>query len=159
MFCDKCGTVLIKKQDGIDGDVDYCPQCLEFHYKMFSSAVSAIIKKDDEILLVKQYGKDNYILVAGYVSMGECLEEALVREIKEETNLDVLSYTYNESRYYGKSNTLISNFIVEVTGDINPNDEIDSYEWFSVSDVMENIYKNSFAEYFFKKALEKKIVK
>ena len=54
--------------------------------------VAAIVVQDDEILLVRhvKHGKTYWLLPGGGVKYGETLEEALVREIEEETNLDVV---------------------------------------------------------------------
>ncbi len=54
--------------------------------------VAAIVIKDGEILLVRhsKYGKTYWLLPGGGVRYGETLEEAVVRELKEETNLDVV---------------------------------------------------------------------
>jgi len=54
--------------------------------------VSAVIEKDGKFLLVKEVlesGKEYWIAPGGAVEFGETLEEALKREIKEETNLDI----------------------------------------------------------------------
>ena len=48
-----------------------------------------------KILLIQQYGKARNILVAGYVNKGESAEEAVVREVKEETGLTVVDYRFN----------------------------------------------------------------
>jgi len=54
--------------------------------------VAAIIIRDGEILLVRhlKHGKTYWLLPGGGVDYGETLAEALVREIKEETNLDIV---------------------------------------------------------------------
>ena len=66
--------------------VPFCTKCNEFRFPMFNSAVSSVIYNKDfsKTLLVQQYGRGVNILVAGYVNKGETLEQALVREIKEE---------------------------------------------------------------------------
>ena len=46
-----------------------------------------IVVKDDKILLTKQYGK--YEVPGGGVDLGEAPEDAVVREVKEETGIDV----------------------------------------------------------------------
>ncbi len=61
-------------------------------------SVLAYIEKDDEYLLLYRNKKEHdinegkWIGVGGHIEKGETPEMALVREIKEETNLDVLSY-------------------------------------------------------------------
>ena len=48
-----------------------------------------IIIKDNKILLHKNDNKDNYCLPGGGVKFLESSEEAIIREIKEEINLDI----------------------------------------------------------------------
>jgi ADP-ribose pyrophosphatase YjhB (NUDIX family) len=54
-------------------------------------SVASVIKFQDEILMIheNQEGQIYIDMPAGGVEHGETLEEAVVREIKEETNLDV----------------------------------------------------------------------
>jgi len=48
--------------------------------------VYAVIIRDNKILLARQWG--GYSIIGGGVEKGETLEEAYIREIKEETGLD-----------------------------------------------------------------------
>ena len=63
-----------------------------------------MIYDEDRILLVKSNTfKGTYFgLVAGFVEFGESLEEAVVREIKEETNLEVENIKYFDSMAISK---------------------------------------------------------
>jgi len=61
---------------------------LPMHY-----SIGAIIKKDDKYLLIDRAKYPfGFACLAGHVDEGETKEEALVREVKEESNLDVTSY-------------------------------------------------------------------
>lgn len=133
-----------------EGMVPYCPHCETYRFPLFNVAVSMIVtnEKEDQILLIKQYGRNTYILVAGYVNKGEDAEHAVVREVKEEMNLDVHQVRFNHSHYFAKSNTLMLNFTAIVDGHVYPNWEIDSYHWFSREEARKNIRPNSLAEAF-----------
>ncbi len=161
-YCYECGSKLILQECfncGVsEGIVPYCPQCKTFRFPVFSTAVSCVIYNKDysKILLVKQYGKDKNILVAGYVNKGENLEQTVKREIKEEVGLDVLSLKFNASRYFEKSNSLICNFIVQTAGEnfvLNP--EVDYAQWYSREDAKEKIIPHGIAQEFLLLSLNK----
>jgi len=161
-YCYKCGKELIQKECfncGVsDGVFPYCPECGEFRFPFFNVAVSSIIYNSglSKILLIKQYKRPYNILVAGYVNKRETLEEALVREIKEEVNLKVIKFKFNESRYYEKSNSLLCNFMVIVDKEeFELNNEVDSAAWFSKESAKKEVMPDSLAQYFLNKALEK----
>jgi NAD+ diphosphatase len=103
----------------------------------------------DKVLLIQQYGKPFYILVAGYVNKGEDAEDAAVREVREEMGLHVTSLAFNRSHYFAPSNTLMLNFTATVAGDEpTPNREVDSYDWFTPEEAKANIKEGSLAERF-----------
>ena len=101
-YCMHCGHKLDEKYLMGEGMVPYCPECREFRFPIYNTAVSMIVmnKELDKILLIKQYGRDSYILVAGYVNKGEDAEDAVIREIREEMDLKVLECHFNRSHYF-----------------------------------------------------------
>ena len=162
-YCTECGAKLTIKECfncGIsEGMVPYCPVCGEFRFPWFNVAASVVIFNRDcsKTLFIQQYGKGKNILVAGYVNKAETLEEALIREIKEEVGLCVEKFIFNESKYFEKSNSLICNFIaVSCDETLKCNAEVDFAMWYQIDNAKEAILKDSLAEYFFKKALLKK---
>lgn len=136
-----------------EGEVPFCPCCHEFRFPIFSTAVSMIPlnPKQDKILLIQQYQKPNYVLVAGYVNKGESAEETIVREMKEEIGRNVLSYRYLKSEYFPNTNTLMLNYAV-VIDDESLEDvsewEIDKAEWFTFSEAKTAVKSNSLAQRF-----------
>ena len=107
-YCVNCGTKLILKDLDNEGMIPYCAKCNEYRFPIFSTAVSMVIVTEDlsHTLLIKQYGKDRNILVAGYVNKGESLEEALVREMNEEIGISPVSYKFQKSKYFEKTRQL-----------------------------------------------------
>ena len=151
-YCQECGTALTEKYLENEGMIPFCPKCNQYRFPMYNVAVSMIVvnKSTDNILLIKQYGRPFFILVAGYVNRTESLEHAVIREIKEETGMTVSSIKFNRTRFFEPSNTLMCNFtaFVDDESEMNTNEEIDSYQWFTKDEAKENIKKNSLAEYF-----------
>ena len=151
-FCRECGTALVPKELENEGIVPYCPKCGQFRFPQYNVAVSMIVvnEENDEILLIKQYGRPTYILVAGYVSRGEALEDAVRREVKEETGMTVSHIKFNRTQFFEKSDALMCNFTAFVKDDseFDPNYEIDSYAWFTRDGARANIRPDSLADYF-----------
>ena len=87
--CFECGTALIEKELEEEGIVPYCPKCQQYRFPMYNVAVSMIVVDEEtgKILLIQQYGKLSYILVAGYVNRGEAEEHAVVREFLADTGM------------------------------------------------------------------------
>jgi 8-oxo-dGTP diphosphatase len=65
--------------------------------------VYAVIIQDDKILLTRQW--KGYSLIGGGVDKGEALDEAIVREVKEETGLDFTpgEVFYHMTRFFQKN--------------------------------------------------------
>jgi ADP-ribose pyrophosphatase YjhB (NUDIX family) len=70
---------------------------------MRNRAAAVIIQNGNLLLMHRQKpGQDYYILPGGGVELDESFEEACIREVKEETGLDVL-HLQLVYRYYSKS--------------------------------------------------------
>lgn len=151
-FCMECGCRLEKRFLEKEGMIPFCRDCNEFRFPVFNTAVSMIVVDTtaNKILLIKQYGKPNYVLVAGYVSRGENAETAVRREVKEEMGLELDEIKFCRSRFFEPSNTLMLNFVCYTSNidSLCPNDEIDSYSWFTFDEARQNIMKNSLAKEF-----------
>lgn len=152
--CCECGAKLVLKDCPHEGMIPYCEQCGEFRFPIFSTAISTAVLNpaQDKILLIKQYGRDFYVLLAGYINKGESAEEALVREVREEVALNVTSYQLMKTSYFAPSNTLMVNFVSAADSDdlSHITDEVDEAAWFTFDEALENIVPDSLAEIFLK---------
>lgn len=154
--CTVCGAALaMRPHEGEGGEVPWCPTCGEWRFERFNTAVSMVTrdKATGKLLLVRQYGKKDWILLAGYLKKGETAEEAVRRETREETALSVVSMRFNRSRYFPPSETLLVNFATETEGAVAPNGEIDDFVWVPPDKAVEIVKPASFARHFLLTAL------
>jgi NAD+ diphosphatase len=119
---------------------------------MFNVAVSMIVIDDSnkKILLIRQYNKPDFVLVAGYVNRGENAEHAVERELMEETGLKVRQISFQRSQYFEPSNTLMLNYscIIDENSRMVLNAEVDDAQWFSFEEAKKNIKQGSLAQTF-----------
>lgn len=75
-----------------------CTTCNNEIWPQLNTAIIVLVHRGEEALLVKakNFKRDFYGLVAGFVETGESLEECVQREVYEETGI-----TINNIRYYG----------------------------------------------------------
>ncbi len=158
-YCQECGTKLVIRELENEGMVPFCPKCRQFRFPMYNVAVSMIVvdEQSGKILLIQQYGRPVYILVAGYVNRGEQAEHAAVREIKEETSLTVSRIEFNQTKFFEPSNTLMCNFAayVEDSSELKLNGEVDACRWFTPEEAKNRILSGSLAAEFLNGYLKK----
>lgn len=151
-FCYECGAPLTKKYLEREGMIPYCPSCRQFRFPIFNTAVSMEVLNParTHVLLIQQYGKTRNILVAGYVNRGEQAEHAVAREAEEEVGLHVHDITFQKSRFFEPSNTLMLNFsCVADSEDLSGiTDEVDRAAWFTLEEAPQAIARNSLAQSF-----------
>lgn len=159
-YCYECGTLLIKKPLEGEGEIPFCEKCGTFRFPIFNTAVSMEVMNPakNKIVLIKQYGRDKNILVAGYVNRGETAEETVAREVREELGIEVGEITFNKSEFYEPSNTLMLNFsCVAETEELHiAEKEVDSAAWYSFEEVEREIFQGSLAHRFLSEFLRKR---
>ena len=93
-FCPACGAGDIV----FDGTKKFsCRDCSFTYYHNVAAAVAAILEYDKKIILIqraKEPGKGKLDLPGGFVDPKESIEEAVIREIKEELNIDITEPKY-----------------------------------------------------------------
>ncbi len=90
-FCPQCGTPL-RRRLAFGHRRHVCPQCSYVHFNDPKVAVGVVAQRRGRLLLVRRNHEPRlgeWSFPSGYVDAGEVLEEAAVRETKEETGLDV----------------------------------------------------------------------
>lgn len=92
-FCPKCASPLT---DDSHFSARKCPKCGGLYFPRIEPAIIVLVTKGDSILLVKTKNskKNFYSCVAGFVEQGETLEQAVEREVMEETGLKIQNIKY-----------------------------------------------------------------
>ena len=115
-FCGCCGhaTENDKKERAL-----ICPSCGNRIYPRLVPAVIIAVTNGDTILVTKYGDRDLpfYALVAGFVEIGETLEECVEREVMEEVGLHVKNIRYYKSQPWGIVDDVLMGFWCEVDGD------------------------------------------
>ena len=130
-YCGKCGEHLhLMKTER----AKKCLSCGHIEYPRISPAVIMAVTRDRKILLARpnrlKFGF--YSVLAGYVEVGETLEECVGREISEEVGISVKNIRYFGSQSWPYTNSLMIAFTAEhKSGEIRiDQDEILDAEWF-----------------------------
>jgi 8-oxo-dGTP diphosphatase len=112
--------------------------------KSYGLTVRGIIRNDSgEILIVKRHPKSKtdpemWELPGGKVEKGEHFADALVREIKEETNLDVNVGDFCEAvqnDYSHKRTVQLMMYLDDVEGSVAISEEHTEYMWASIEKI------------------------
>lgn len=146
-FCSHCGhaTEIHSKEYAM-----VCPACGYHQYPRVQPCVITIITKgDDELLLAKSArNKSNmYGLIAGFVEVGETLEEAVQREAFEEVGVKLKNIRYMSSQPWPFPSNLMIAFHAEYdSGDIQLQlEEISDAQFFKFDQLPEIPFKGSIA--------------
>ena len=90
-----------------------CPQCGREMFPQIATAVLVLVRKEETTLLVRAHNFKGpfYGLVAGFLEVGETLEECAAREVREETGLTVGNIAYFGSQPWPYPSGLMVGFI------------------------------------------------
>jgi ADP-ribose pyrophosphatase YjhB (NUDIX family) len=90
-FCRECGSVL-EERLAFGKTRGVCPSCGYTHFEDPKVAVGVVVELDGGILLGKRNHEPKFgcwSFPSGFVDAGEVPEEAAVREVEEETGIEV----------------------------------------------------------------------
>ena len=130
-FCGACGQPM----SDLPGErARKCPACGFTKYPRLSPAIIVAVRRDDELLMARSphFPPGMMSVIAGFVEPGETLEEAVAREVFEETGVRVRDVRYFGSQSWPFPNSLMIGFTAEYeAGELRPNpSEIEAAGWF-----------------------------
>ena len=133
-YCPRCGS---QSLPAAGGNTRRCcnPDCNRELFPRTDPAIIVLVKDGERCVLGRQssWPEGRYSTIAGFVEPGESLEDAVRREVYEETNIRVGAVTYHSSQPWPFPSSLMLGFIAEATSDsIHLNDgELEDARWFS----------------------------
>ncbi|PLY02927.1 MAG: NAD(+) diphosphatase [Desulfuromonas sp.] len=138
-YCGRCG----RKQSWLPGEWGkVCEQCGTHHFPHIHPCIIVVVRRVGEILMTRkaEWPEGRYSLVAGFLDMGECLEEAVIREVKEETGVEVENIRYIGSQSWPFPSQLMCGFVADYAGGevVVEEKELEDVRWFPI-DALPNL--------------------
>jgi NAD+ diphosphatase len=129
-FCSNCGSATAPFRAGW---ARRCDTCAAEHFPRVDPVVIMLAQYEDKVLVARQsrFPPGSYSAPAGYVEPGESIEEAVARELKEETGVTVSNVRYLASQPWPLSGALMVACIADAQDDaitIDPN-ELEAAMW------------------------------
>ena len=131
-YCGRCGTPTLDKPDE---RAKRCPACGHVVYPRVSPAMMVLVTRGRELLLARanRFPNAMYSALAGFVELGESIEDCIHREVREEVGVEVDQLRYFASQSWPFPHSLMIAFNAEyVSGEARPcDDEIADVQWFT----------------------------
>jgi NAD+ diphosphatase len=135
-FCSVCGASTNPREGG---EIRRCDRCGTDHHPRLDPVVIMLVTDGERVLLGRQHSwpPKRYSALAGFVSQGESLEEAVVREVAEEAGVQVGEPRYIASQPWPFPSSLMLGFTVPwIAGDPGGTDpELEDVRWFTRAEV------------------------
>jgi NAD+ diphosphatase len=134
LYCGKCGSA---SQPDASGNVRRCSNadCGTEIFPRTDPAIIVLVADGDRCVLGRQpsWPEGRYSTIAGFVEPGESLEDAVRREVYEETNIRVGAVHYHSAQPWPFPSALMLGFTAEaISDDIVLNDgELEDARWFT----------------------------
>lgn len=137
MFCGICSSSA-RPNTGGNSRVCMNAECGREIFPRVDPAIIVLVTDGDKCLLGRQasWPEGRYSTVAGFVEPGESLEDAVRREVYEETNVRVANVQYHSSQPWPFPSSLMLGFVAEadsnIVNEIRMNDgELEDAQWFT----------------------------
>ncbi|SLM61421.1 MULTISPECIES: NAD(+) diphosphatase [Dickeya] len=114
-FCGYCGQTMTTSTTEL---ACLCPQCKERYYPQIAPCVIVAIRHHDKILLAQhlRHKGNMYTVLAGFVEVGETLEQAAMREVMEESQIRIKNLRYVCSQPWPFPHSLMTAFMADYDG-------------------------------------------
>lgn len=133
-FCGQCGSAMSLVSWELAA---LCNKCGHRCYPRIAPCVLVGIVKDKQILLARssRHRKGFFSILAGFVESAETLEQAAVREVKEEVGVDITNLRYVGSQPWPFPHSLMTGFIADYAGGdiVCQPQEIEEAHWFDLA--------------------------
>jgi NAD+ diphosphatase len=130
-FCGRCAT---RTEPAVGERAMRCPSCGLLAYPRISPAVIVLVRRGEEALLARgtRFPLPFYSTLAGFVEVGESLEDTVAREVREEVGIEVDRVRYFGSQPWPFPHSLMVAYTAHwASGEITPNArEIVDAGWF-----------------------------
>ena len=139
-FCPICGKELEIKYSWDEGGVPYCKLDDMLFFDIPKPCIMVAIIKDKDILLLTQsyIYKNSKVLLTGYVGNNETAEEAVHREVIEESGIKIKNLTYLGTDFVKDKEILMITYMAEyVSGKIKKSDEVEDMGWFKILEALD----------------------
>jgi NAD+ diphosphatase len=131
-FCANCGAPSESREAG---HIRRCPACGTEHHPRTDPVVIMLVHDGDRAILGRQahWPAGRYSALAGFVEPGESLEEAVAREVREETGARVAEIAYRSSQPWPFPGSLMLGFIARWTSGepVIGDGELEDVRWFT----------------------------
>lgn len=145
--CANCGAATEVAEAGSLRD---CPRCGAHHHPRVDPVVIMLVTDGDRLLLGRQrvWPARRYSALAGFVSPGESLEEAVAREVHEEAGVTVGRPEYQSSQPWPFPASLMLGFTVPYgDGELGGTDpELEDKRWFGRDEVAQAAQGDSWSD-------------
>ena len=136
-YCARCGSLTTV---ALAGMVRHCPACGRDRFPRSDPAIIvAVLDAEDRLLLGHQvtWPKGRMSILAGFVSAGESLEQAVHREVAEESGLMLTAVRYVGSQPWPFPRSLMLGFVARAADTIVEVDgiEIEHARWFNLDEL------------------------
>ncbi|MDV7106153.1 NAD(+) diphosphatase [Vibrio sp. TH_r3] len=154
-FCAQCGGRNFLNHNEI---AMQCGECRKIHYPRIFPCIIVAVRNDDKILLAQhpQHKGGMFTVIAGFLEVGETLEQCVAREVKEETGLNINNIRYFDSQPWAFPTNMMIGFLADYeSGDIKPDySELADVKWFTPEQIPPIAPKGTIARALIDKTIE-----